>query len=73
MTHAMQALNRVRLYRRRAGAARAWLYFVLTVTLELRRALILRRRYAWHAVHALVWPRARPAVLHACGSLLPPS
>lgn len=69
-THTMQMLNRVRLYRRRTDAVRASVYFVLTVLVELRRAVLGGGR-SWRTLGALLWPPSRPAVLGACRSLLP--
>lgn len=69
-THTMKILNRVRIYRRRAGTARAGLYFGMTVLIELRRA-VLGHRKSWPTVRALVRPSRRPPVLGASDSLLP--
>ena len=69
-THTMQMLNRVRLYRRRTDAARASLYFALTVLVELRRAILGGRR-SWSTLAALLWPPSRPSALGASRSLLP--
>ncbi|MET0828489.1 MAG: glycosyltransferase family 2 protein [Microbacterium sp.] len=69
-THTMQMLNRVRLYRRRAGDARAWVYFAMTVLVEFRRA-ILGQRTSWTTLHALFRPSLRPAQLGASTAILP--
>lgn len=74
-THTMQMLNRVRLYRRRtngshAGELRAWLYFSMTVLVELRRA-ILGNRESWPTLRALLRPSLRPPQLGASTTLLP--
>jgi GT2 family glycosyltransferase len=69
-THTMQMLNRVRLYRRRTGDARAWLYFGLTIVVEIRRA-VLGDRKSWTTVRALVQPARRPPQLGASGAFLP--
>ena len=70
-THTMKILNRVRIYRRRAGDIRASMYFGLTVLIELRRA-ILGHRKSWPTVRALLRPSLRPPMLGASDSLLPP-
>lgn len=69
-THTMKILNRVRLYRRRAGTARAWPYFAVTVLVEVRRA-VLGHGKSWPTLKALLLPSARPPALGAGGSLLP--
>lgn len=69
-THTMKQINRIRLYRRRSGAARASIYFVATVLLELRRA-VLGHAKSWSTLRALLQPSARPAALDAGTSLLP--
>lgn len=69
-THTMKMVNRVRLYRRRTGAGRAWVYLALLVGVELRRAL-LGHRMSWPTVRALLRPALRPAVLGAGDTLLP--
>jgi GT2 family glycosyltransferase len=69
-THTMQMLNRVRIYRRRTGDLRAWLYFGMTVLVELRRAILGQRR-SWPTLHALLRPSRRPPQLGASTSLLP--
>ncbi|WP_165384901.1 glycosyltransferase family 2 protein [Cryobacterium sp. SO1] len=69
-THTMQMLNRVRLYRRRTGDLRAWIYLGLTVVVETRRAL-LGQRASWTTVHALLRPPLRPPQLRANSTFLP--
>ncbi|WP_166793313.1 glycosyltransferase family 2 protein [Cryobacterium lactosi] len=69
-THTMQMLNRVRLYRRRTGGVRAWLYFGLTIVVELRRAVLGDRR-SWTTLRALLRPSTRPPQLGASRALLP--
>lgn len=69
-THTMQMLNRVRLYRRRTGDVRAWLYFGMTILVELRRALLGQRK-SWTTVRALIRPSLRPPQLCASSALLP--
>lgn len=69
-THTMKIINRVRIYRRRAGTPLAWLYFAATVANELRRALSGHQR-SWPTLHALLRPSRRPDVLGASHHLLP--
>ncbi|WP_421741989.1 glycosyltransferase [Cellulomonas sp.] len=69
-THAMQVVNRVRVYRRLSGDLRAWLYLVGCVLVELRRGL-LGRPESWVAIRALLRPALRPPQIGASGSLLP--
>ncbi|HWI31332.1 MAG TPA: glycosyltransferase family 2 protein [Microbacterium sp.] len=69
-THTMKILNRVRLYRRRAGTFRASIYFGMTVLVELRRA-VLGHDKSWSTMRALLRPSRRPAALGASDSLLP--
>ncbi|WP_194291345.1 glycosyltransferase family 2 protein [Cumulibacter manganitolerans] len=69
-THTMKILNRVRLYRRRRGTALAWIYFALTVLVELRRAALGHRK-SWPTLRALLRPAARPPALGANDHLLP--
>jgi len=69
-THVMQIVNRVRLYRRRHGAATSWCYYGLTAASEL--CWLLRgQRQSWAAIVALLRPSERPAEL-ACGDRLMP-
>jgi len=69
-THTMKQLNRIRLYRRRAGTMRAWAYYGITVLMEVRRALLGHDK-SWPTVRALVRPSQRPPALHASDSILP--
>ncbi|MEU4384387.1 glycosyltransferase family 2 protein [Promicromonospora sp. NPDC023805] len=69
-THTMQMLNRVRLIRRRRGTGAAWLYYALTLLVELRRGL-LGHRASWPTLRALVRPALRPAALGASDAVLP--
>ncbi|HKP06155.1 MAG TPA: glycosyltransferase family 2 protein [Microbacterium sp.] len=69
-THTMKMVNRVRLYRRRAGTARAWIYFGMMVLIELRRA-VFGRPEARTSMRALLHPAERPPMLGAGDSLLP--
>jgi N-acetylglucosaminyl-diphospho-decaprenol L-rhamnosyltransferase len=68
--HAMQIVNRVRLYRRRHRAASAWLYFALTLASEASWVLRGKRRSVTAATSLLV-PRRRPAELGCSDNLLP--
>lgn len=70
MTHTMKIVNRVRLYRRRAGGLRGAIYFALTIAVEVRRG-IFGRRESWPTVVALLCPSRRPSVLGASTHLLP--
>lgn len=69
-THTMQMLNRVRLYRRRADDARAWIYFGMTVLIELRRGMLGHDK-SWTTVSALLRPSRRPPQLGASTAMLP--
>ncbi|MDL5352372.1 glycosyltransferase family 2 protein [Microbacterium sp. zg-YB36] len=70
MTHTMKILNRVRLYRRRTGTLRAWVYFGLTVLIEIRRAMLGHSK-SWPTVWSLLRPSLRPTLLRANDSVLP--
>ncbi|TDD70947.1 glycosyltransferase family 2 protein [Jiangella aurantiaca] len=69
-THTMKIINRVRLYRRLTDDRRAWVYFVLTVLIEVRRG-VLGHRKSWPTVRALLRPSTRPAPLGASDAFLP--
>lgn len=69
-THTMKILNRIRLYRRRRGTPLAWVYFVLTIVVEARRALLGHGR-SWPTLRALLRPSTRPAMLGASDAFLP--
>jgi GT2 family glycosyltransferase len=69
-THAMQILNRVRLYRRRQSTLRAWIYWALTICSEASWAL-RGQSVSWFAVRALLQPSVRPATLGCSQHLLP--
>ena len=69
-TQAMQILNRVRLYRRRRGVPRAWLYWALAVLAELSHA-VRGQREARFVVRALLLPSARPAAVGCSTALIP--
>jgi N-acetylglucosaminyl-diphospho-decaprenol L-rhamnosyltransferase len=69
-THSMQAVNRVRFYRRRHSLVASWAYFALTVLTELSwvaRGNTVSRA----AVRALLRPRHRPAELGCSNALMP--
>lgn len=70
VTHTMKQINRIRLYRRRRGTARASIYFAATVLLEVRRGMLGHRK-SWPTVRALLRPSARPPLLGASDRLLP--
>jgi N-acetylglucosaminyl-diphospho-decaprenol L-rhamnosyltransferase len=69
-THAMQIVNRVRLYRRRHGALASWCYYWLTVANELSR---VPRGHAesWSGALALLRPARRPGELGCSGQRMP--
>jgi N-acetylglucosaminyl-diphospho-decaprenol L-rhamnosyltransferase len=69
-THAMQIVNRVRLYRRRHRALASWCYFWLTVASELSW-LARGHRVSGAAVAALLLPSRRPRELGCGRHLLP--
>jgi N-acetylglucosaminyl-diphospho-decaprenol L-rhamnosyltransferase len=69
-THAMQVVNRVRLYARRHRSFAAWGYFVLTAAREL--SWVLRGRAESRAgLSCLLLKRRRPAELGCSDRLLP--
>jgi N-acetylglucosaminyl-diphospho-decaprenol L-rhamnosyltransferase len=69
-THAMQIVNRVRLYRRRHGALASWAYYWLVVANQMSR-VPRGRRESWHAVVALLRPGRRPAELGCSDRRMP--
>lgn len=69
-THAMLIVNRVRLYRRRHGAAASWLYYAVNIASELSWAL-RGHRESRASVRALLKPSSRPAQLGCSSSLMP--
>ena len=69
-THAMQIVNRVRLYRRRHGALASWAYYWLIVANQMSK-VPRGRRECWHAVVALLRPERRPAELGCPGGRMP--
>jgi hypothetical protein len=58
----MQILNRVRLYRRRHGAAASWAYYLLTVLSELSW-LLRGSPHARASIRCLLRPSTRPDAL----------
>src|SRR5580704_13886514 len=69
-THAMQIVNRVRLYRRRHGAPASWAYYWLVVANQMSK-VPRGRRESWHAVIALLRPGRRPAELGCSATRMP--
>lgn len=69
-THAMQIINRVRLFRRRNSPALAWAYLALTIVSEFSWGL-RGHRQSWFAVHALLRPKLRPAPLRCSDHVMP--
>lgn len=69
-THAMQIVNRVRLYRRRHGAAAGYAFWALAVLGEASR-VARGRRESLASLRALVRPADRPAELRAGTGFLP--
>ncbi|MFE7505996.1 glycosyltransferase [Promicromonospora sp. NPDC057488] len=69
-THTMLMVNRVRLIRRRRGVRAAWMYYGVTLLVELRRGL-LGHRASWPTLRALVRPARRPVALGASDAVLP--
>jgi GT2 family glycosyltransferase len=70
LTHAMQVVNRVRLYRRRHGPLASWAYFGLMASRQLVRAA-RGHRDAGAAALALFRPSRRPRELACNGHLMP--
>lgn len=69
-THAMQIVNRVRLYRRRHGAVSSWAYYVLTLASESTWAVRAGARSRF-AVVALLRPSRRPPELGCSERVMP--
>ena len=69
-THAMQIVNRVRLYRRRHAGPASWCYFGLTIASEISW-LLRGHGHSGHAVIALLRPSHRPTEI-MCGDHLMP-
>ncbi|MGH3068583.1 MAG: glycosyltransferase family 2 protein, partial [Streptosporangiaceae bacterium] len=69
-THAMQIVNRVRLYRRRNGTLASWCYFWLTIASEL--TWVARGHpQSRFAISALLRPSLRPGELGCSDRRLP--
>ncbi len=69
-THAMQIVNRVRVYRRRNGVLASWCYYWLTIASEL--SWVARgHRQSRFAIAALLRPPLRPPELGCSDRLLP--
>jgi GT2 family glycosyltransferase len=69
-THAMQIINRVRLYRRRNGPIASWCYYWLTIASEFSWAMRGHRQSRF-AIAALLRPSLRPAELRCSDRVLP--
>jgi N-acetylglucosaminyl-diphospho-decaprenol L-rhamnosyltransferase len=69
-THAMQVINRVRLYRRRHGAIASWCYYGLIIVGQLARAARGRSESAF-AVQVLLVPARRPGELGCSARRMP--
>jgi N-acetylglucosaminyl-diphospho-decaprenol L-rhamnosyltransferase len=69
-THAMQIVNRVRLYRRRHGALASWCYYWVTVANELSR-VPRGHPESWSGALALLRPARRPGELGCSGQRMP--
>jgi N-acetylglucosaminyl-diphospho-decaprenol L-rhamnosyltransferase len=69
-THAMQIINRVRLYRRRNGVVASWGYYWLTIASELSW-LARGHRQSRSAILGLLRPSLRPPELACSRRLLP--
>ncbi|HEV3294058.1 MAG TPA: glycosyltransferase family 2 protein [Streptosporangiaceae bacterium] len=69
-THAMQIVNRVRLYRRRHGPVTSWCYYWLAVASELSR-VPRGHRESWFAARTLLRPSLRPAELRCSRRIMP--
>jgi GT2 family glycosyltransferase len=69
-THAMQSINRIRLYRRRNGPFASWCYFWLTIACEASW-LARGQRESRFAIAAMLRPSLRPAELGCSHQFLP--
>jgi N-acetylglucosaminyl-diphospho-decaprenol L-rhamnosyltransferase len=69
-THAMQIVNRVRLYRRRHPGVASWLYYALTVASESTWAVRAGAKSRF-ALAALLRPARRPVELGCSDRLIP--
>lgn len=70
VTHAMQVVNRVRLYRRRHSVLASWCYYVLILGGEVKRVL-RGNRASRFAMAALLRPSLRPEQLGCSRRILP--
>jgi N-acetylglucosaminyl-diphospho-decaprenol L-rhamnosyltransferase len=70
VTHAMQILNRVRLFRRRHGSVAATAYYLMTIASELSW-VIRGARKSRSSLVALLCPKRRPVALRCGDSLIP--
>jgi N-acetylglucosaminyl-diphospho-decaprenol L-rhamnosyltransferase len=70
MTHAMQIVNRVRLYRRRNPLLASWCYYWLTIASELSW-VVRGHQQSWFSILALLRPSRRPTELGCSQGLLP--
>jgi N-acetylglucosaminyl-diphospho-decaprenol L-rhamnosyltransferase len=70
MTHAMQIVNRVRLYRRRNGVLASWCYFWLAIASE-STWVVRGHPQSRFAIAALLRPSLRPVELGCSDRLLP--
>lgn len=68
--HSMQIVNKVRLYRRRHGAAVSWVYYALTVASELSW-LVRGQRESRTSLLALLRPSRRPPEIGCSRTLMP--
>ena len=69
-THAMQMINRVRLYRRRNGMVASWCYYCLTIASEFSW-LARGQRQSRFAILGLLRPSKRPPELGCSRRLVP--
>lgn len=69
-THAMQIVNRVRLYRRRHGMLASWCYYWLTIASEASW-VVRGHRHSRFAIAALLRPSLRPRELGCSGRVMP--
>lgn len=70
VTHTMQVVNRVRLYRRRHSTVASWCYYALIVGGEVKR-VFRGNRASRFAIAALLRPSLRPEQLGCSGRMLP--
>jgi N-acetylglucosaminyl-diphospho-decaprenol L-rhamnosyltransferase len=68
-TNAMQAVNRVRLYRRRHGIVASWCYYCLTVASEV--TWLIRGGRSQSGLRALLAPSRRPLELGCSDRVIP--